>query len=176
MALSKEQCAEKVKLCYEHNSPQTFIRMISMRKSYPELQFKPYKMHMHILVKKFEKTGSIEDGRRTNERLKSARTPAVFTKVKDMFAETPQMSIRKLANSITENASITSVYPMLRFDSKLTTYTISIMQHIKHSDIDYRIQFERWMIEHDTIIEHVWFSDEAYFYLNGDVNNGFAFC
>ena len=37
-------------------------------------------------------------------------------KVKDMFAETPQISVRKLANVITENASSTSVYPMLRFD------------------------------------------------------------
>ena len=44
------------------------------------------------------------------------------------------------------------------------------MQHIKQSDIDYRIQFGRWMIEHDTIIENVWFSDEAHFYLNEDVN------
>ena len=63
---------------------------------------------------------------------------------------------------------------MLRFDLKLTPYTISIMQHLKPSDIDYRIQFGRWMIEHD-IIEHVWFSDEAHFYLYGDVNNEYAF-
>ena len=83
--------------------------MISMRKSYPELLFKLNKMHIHRLVKKFEKTGTIEGGRRTNQRLKSARTPAAITKVKDMFAETPQMLVRKLANYITENAS-TSVY------------------------------------------------------------------
>ena len=102
------------------------------------------------------------------------KNPAVITKVKDMFAETPQMSVRKLANSTTENASSTSVYRMLRFDLKLTPYTISIMQHLKPSDIDYRIHFGRWMIEHD-IIEHVWFSGEAHFYLNGDVNNGYAF-
>ena len=161
MALSKEQCAEIVKLNYKHNSPQTVIRM--MQKRYPELRFKLNKMHIHRLVKKFEKTGSIEDGRRTNQRPKSARTPAVVTKVKDMIAETPQMSVRKLANSITESTGSTSVYRMLRFDLKLTPYTVSIMQHLKPSDIDYRIQFGRWMIEHDDIIEHVWFSDEAHF-------------
>ena len=71
---------------------------------------------------------------------------------------------------MTENASSTCIYLMLPFDLKLTPYTISIMQHIKQSDIDYRIQFGRWMIEHDTIIENVWFSDEAHFYLNEDVN------
>ena len=72
----------------------------------------------------------------------------------------------------------TSVYRMLRFDLKLTPYTISItgMRHLKPSDIDYRIQFGRWMIEHDNNIKHAWFSDEAHFYLNGDVNNGYAFC
>ena len=90
--------------------------MISMRKSYPERRFKLNKLHIHRLVKKFEKTGSIEDGRRTNQRLKFARTPAVITKVKGMFAETPQISVRKLANSIIENASSSSVYRMLRFD------------------------------------------------------------
>ena len=88
-------------------------------------------MHIHRLVKKNEKTGSIEDGRQTNQRLKSARTPAVITKVTDMIAETPQMSDCKLANIITVNASSTSVYRMLRFDLKLTPYTISIMQHLK---------------------------------------------
>ena len=59
---------------------------------------------------------------------------------------------------------------------KLTPYTISIMQHLKPSDIDYRIQFGGRMIEHDNIIKYVWFSDEAHFYLNGNVNNGYAFC
>ena len=93
-----------------------------------------------------------------------------------MFTETPQMSGCKFANSITENASSTSVYRMLRFDFKFTPYTISIMQHLKPSDIDYRIQFGRWIIEHDNIIEHIWLSDEAHFYLNGDVKNGYAFC
>ena len=139
MALSKEQCAEIVKLYYKHNSPQTVIRMISMRESNPEPRFKLNKMHIHKFVKKFEKTGSIEDGRRTNQRMKSARTPAVITKVKDMFAEMPQISVRKLANSITKNARSTSVYRMLRFDLKLTPYTISIMHHLKPSDIDYCI-------------------------------------
>ena len=120
MALSKKQCAEIVKLYYKHNSPKTVILVISMRKSYPELRFKLNKMHIHRFVKKFEKIGSIEDGRRTNQRLKSARTQTVITKVKDMFAETPQISVRKLANSITENTSFTSVNRMLRIDLKLT--------------------------------------------------------
>ena len=89
-----------------------------------------------------------------------------------MFAETPQMSVRKLVNSIIENAtcSSSSVYRMLRFDIKLTSYTISIMQHLKPSVSDYRIQFGRWMIEHDKIIENVSFSGEAHFYLNGDMH------
>ena len=91
-----------------------------------------------------------------------------------MCAETPQTLVRKLANSITENASSTSVYRMLRFDLKLTLYTISNMQHLKPSGIHYRIHFGRWMIEND-IIEHGWFSDETHFYLNGDVKNGYAF-
>ena len=97
--------------------------------------------------------------------------PAVITKLKDMLEE---IKVRKLAISFTENASYTTVYRMLRFELNLTPYTISIMQHLKPSDNDFCIQFGRGMIEHDNIIKHVWFSHEAHFYLNGDVNNGYA--
>ena len=98
----------KSKIYYKHNSPQTVIRMILTRESYPELRFKLKNANLRF-VKKFENTGSIEDGRQTNQRLKYARTPGVITKVEDMFAETPQITVCKLANSITENASSTSV-------------------------------------------------------------------
>ena len=103
--------------------------MISMRKSYPELRL----IHIHRLVKKFEKTCSIKVGRLINQRLKFARTPAVITKVNDMFAEMPQMSVCKLANSITENASSTSIYRMLRFDLNwhpIRSQLCSILNHL----------------------------------------------
>ena len=54
MALSKEQCAEIVKLYYKHNSLQTVIRM----KSYQELLFKLNKMHIHYIHLHLDKSVS----------------------------------------------------------------------------------------------------------------------
>ena len=49
-----------------------------------------------------EEIASIEDGRWINRRLKSAKTHVVVTKVKTLIAETPQMLVYKLVNSITK--------------------------------------------------------------------------
>ena len=42
---------------------------------------------------------------------------------------------------------------MLRFDLKLTLYTISVTQHFKDSDIESRLHFSHWMKENDQIVE-----------------------
>jgi hypothetical protein len=44
------------------------------------------------------------------------------------------------------------------------------MQHLKQSDIESRLTFAQWIREHDNIVNDIWFSDEAHFYLNGIVN------
>ena len=62
------------------------------------------------------------------------------------------------------------VYRMLRFDLKLTLYTISVMQHLKDSDTESRQHFVHWMKENDQITDVIWFSDEANFHLNAQVN------
>jgi hypothetical protein len=44
------------------------------------------------------------------------------------------------------------------------------MQHLKQSDIESRLTFAQWIRENDIIVNDIWFSDEAHFYLNGIVN------
>ena len=44
------------------------------------------------------------------------------------------------------------------------------MQHLKESDIDSRLRFVNWMNENSDIVNDVWFSDEAHFYLNAEIN------
>ena len=43
------------------------------------------------------------------------------------------------------------------------------MQHLKEPGIASRLGFARWMKEHIEILV-LWFSDEAHFYLNAQVN------
>ena len=86
-----------------------------------------------------------------------------------VILETPQRSTRKIMGDITNNPSRASIHRMLLFDLKLIPYTISVMQHLKESDIAGRRGFARWMKEHIEILV-LWFSDKAHFYLNTQVN------
>ena len=44
------------------------------------------------------------------------------------------------------------------------------MQHLKYSDIESRLHFAHRMKENDQIANVIWFSDEAHFHLNAQVN------
>ena len=44
------------------------------------------------------------------------------------------------------------------------------MQHLKPIDIESRLSFARWVTETEDIVGQIWFSDEAHFYLNAQVN------
>ena len=78
---------------------------------------------------------------------------------------------------ITNIASHSSVYRMLKYDLKLTSYKISIMKHLKPTDIESRLSFARLVTEKEDIVGQIWFSDEAHYYLNAQVNKKNAiFC
>lgn len=57
---------------------------------------------------------------------------------------------------------------MLRFDQNPTPYTVSIMQHLKQSYIKSR-QFASCIQDHQNIVDKIWFSDKARYYMSTDV-------
>lgn len=59
---------------------------------------------------------------------------------------------------------------MLHFNLKLTSHTVSIIQHLKQSDITSRLHFESWIQDHPNIVEKILFSAEVQFYLNAVLN------
>lgn len=75
--------------------------------------------------------------------------------------ETPRKLISRVFQELNENnTSVTSVFRVLRFDLNLTPYEISIMQHLKQTDISSRLEFANWIL----------IQDEANFHLNTAVN------
>ena len=44
------------------------------------------------------------------------------------------------------------------------------MQHLKEADITSRLSFANWITSHIDVVEKLWFSNEANFYLNAQVN------
>lgn len=65
-----------------------------------------------------------------------------------------------------------SVHRTFKFDLHLKPYArLSIMQHLKHSDIEGRLMFAKWIKFTNTDIVHdILFSDETHSYLTGIVN------
>ena len=168
MASPQIRCAKVVKLYYTSRSPITVIR--EMQTLYPEEE-RFTRQQVHRIVRRFEQTGSVIDGRQKNSgRPRSARSSENVHDVKETIEETPQVSIRKVLGNITNHTSKSSVHRMLRFDLKLFPYTLSIMQHLKETDIESRLLFAQWMKGHADITYLIWFSDEAHFYLNAQVN------
>jgi hypothetical protein len=90
--------------------------------------------------------------------------------VKQVISETPQRSVRRILSDISNSSSVTSVYRTLRFDLKLTPYTIPVLQHLKDSDVSQRFDFSVWMTDNAEILTNVWFSDESHFYLDQKLN------
>lgn len=168
MVLSQALAAEVVKLYYSTSSPVTVIR--EMAKRYPD-QERLNKLQIRRIVTRFEQTGSVADKRHTNPgRPKSVRSEENIVQVRAAVEETPQRSVRKILGDISNQVSRTSAHRILRYDLKLTPYTLSVRQHLKDSDIESRLRFAHWMNENENIADILWFSDEAHFYSNAQVN------
>ena len=169
MEMSRQKAAEIVQLYFESRSPISVIRM--MQKRYPG-EDKLSKLQVCRVVKRFQLTGSVEDRRHSNPgRTKSGRSAENVEEVRPLMAEPSQKSVRKVLGDITNECSFSSVYRILRFHLKLFPYTISVMQHLKQSGIESRLDFATWMTEdHLNIVDRIWFSDESHFYLNAVLN------
>ena len=83
---------------------------------------------------------------------RSSRSSENVQEVKHIIDETPEKSVRQVVSDLTNVTNHSSVYRMLRFDLKYFPYSISVMQHLKESDIESRIEFARLMKDHLEIV------------------------
>ena len=71
--------------------------------------------------------------------------------------------------------SPTTLLRVMRKDLKLFPFRISTPHVLKQEDQEKRIEMCNWLNEElaptPSCLNHIWFSDEAHFYLNGAVNN-----
>ena len=66
--------------------------------------------------------------------------------------ENPEKSVRQVVSDLTNVTNYSSVYKMLRFDLNYFPCNISVMQHLKESDIESRIEFARCMNDYLEIV------------------------
>ena len=119
---------------------------------------------LYRLVARFKETGSVADKRHDNVgRPRSSRNSENVQEVKHIIDETPEKSVCQVVSDLTNVTNYPSIYRMLRFDLKYFPYSISVMQHLKESDIESRIEFARRMKDHLKIVNKMWFSTNPTF-------------
>jgi hypothetical protein len=47
---------------------------------------------------------------------------------------------------------------------------MTVLHKLKAIDKERRLQFSLWAMEEEAVLHNTWFTDEAYFHLNGVVN------
>lgn len=138
------------------------------------VRYAPAKNTIQNLVENFKRKGSVlNQNRGASGRPVSVRTGEKIEAVRSSVVEDPNKSYRKRAQTLVMKPS--SMLTILKKDLKLTPYKMHNVQQITEADKTTRMEmclrFQEKMDNDDEWINNVWFSDEAHFYLNGNVNS-----
>uniref|UniRef100_A0AAX7TD99 DUF4817 domain-containing protein n=1 Tax=Astatotilapia calliptera TaxID=8154 RepID=A0AAX7TD99_ASTCA len=122
------------------------------------------------LLAKFRETGSVLDSAICG-RKKIVTNEETSVGVLASFSKSPQRSTRRM--SLESGISRTSLRRILA-THKWHPYKLQLMQHLNEDDPDRRTEFAEWAkqkLEQDPqFTQKILFSDEANFYVNGEVN------
>lgn len=138
------------------------------RNKYPNSAI-PSKDTLYRLVRRFRNTGSVEDKHRSGR--PKVLTPAFLQDAQQKILQTPQKSVRRLAQEI--GASRGSTHNALRA-LHFHAYRVKMVQEMKPLDNEKRFRycqwFKRFIRNNINILDKTFFSDEAWFHLSGYVN------
>ncbi len=133
----------------------------------------PAKSVIQRLVAKFEKTGSVHDDKRGKMGLKqSARTLETVEHARQIWKESPAESVHRIAQEA--GVSKSSLHHIVKEKLNLYTYKIKILQTLtpfsKQRRLAFAENFCAYLAEHPNTLPHIWFSDEAHFWLSSHLN------
>lgn len=170
MSLSTEQKTKVVKWYW---ATRSIISTQRKFRRYFETTHAPCARSILRLQEKFLAEGSVlNQCKGRSGRKRSKRTPESISKAKTIIEKTPSKSIRKLAQEL--GTSHTTVRQILTKDLKLSPYKVTMHHALNEGDKEQRMTYARWLKEKTDadpeFLNHVWFSDEAHFHLNGAVN------
>ncbi len=133
----------------------------------------PAKSVIQRLLMKFEKTGSVHDDKRGKVGLKrSACTLETVEHARQILKESPTKSIRRIAQEA--GVSKSSLHCIVTEELHLYPYKIQMLQTFTPFSKQRRLAFVEnlcvCLADHPSALPHIWFSDEAHFWLSGHVN------
>ncbi|CAI9733658.1 Macrophage migration inhibitory factor-like [Octopus vulgaris] len=128
----------------------------------------PHRNCVSALLHKFKKTGSVQD------KPKSGRpkvvTDTVLQNVTNKLQRSPRKSLRRLSQET--RISLTSTHRAVH-QLKFFPYKVHVVHELKPQDSEKRVLFCRWfenfiLEKGENILNHTFFSDEAWFHLSGN--------
>ena len=135
---------------------------------------------IYKLVNGFNTHGSVENkNKKTPSRVTHSgpplqvRTPQNVARVLESVRETPKKSVRRRSAEL--GIPRESVRRILKYDLGMKPYRIQMHQRLTDADAVARTNMCRWFLQKidqdQTFLGKIWFSDEAHFYMNGQVNS-----
>lgn len=122
------------------------------------------------IVEKFNETGSVADAPKAG-RPSTVNTEAKGLELTESLIKSPQKSTRRLGLEL--GMSHMSVWRLCK-KLKLKAYIPRLFHALHDSDQDKRVEFaEDFLLRlrnNESLLDHIWWSDEAMFKLNGHIN------
>lgn len=123
------------------------------------------------LIAKFKETGRVDDRERSG-RPRSVTDEDSSVAILAAVSKSPHKSTRRLSQE--HGLSQRSVLRILHA-FKWHPYKVQMLQHLSEDDPDRRIEFCEWALqrleESPTFSSNILFTDEANFYINGEINH-----
>ncbi len=137
------------------------------RREYPKSAI-PSSSTIKNIVSNFEKTGSV-DHVPPKPKVPSPKREGAKNQLKSLISEFPKLSIAKCASAVGISATLT--YHIVHDDLHLKPYKFHKWHKLEDADCPKRVIFANWYLDLPlTHQQHMFFSDEAYFYLTLPIN------
>ena len=131
----------------------------------------PHRNCVSALLHKFKETGSVQDKPKTGR--PKVVTDTVLQNVTNKLQRSPRKSLRRLSQET--RISLTSTHRAVH-QLKFFPYKVHVVHELKPQDSEKRVLFCRWfenfiLEKGENILNHTFFSDEAWFHLSGYMNS-----
>ena len=126
----------------------------------------PCKQTIYRLCQQFETNGSVLEKKRSHHA--SVCTPANIEAVHVALTRSSSKSTRMASAEL--GISRRSRQRILHSDLNLFPCKMTVLHKLTETDKERRLPFALWAMEEEAILHNTWFTDKAYFHLNGGVN------
>ena len=171
MPLTTEERIFLVEFVFREGDKYTVRVQEKFKEQFPHAKV-PHRDIVRDLIKKFRKSGSVKNEGRSGRPTKLDEDK--LDAINDKMMQSPSKSMRKLSQET--NLSVGSKHQGAKKELGLFPYKATAVQELKVTDFEKRLHYCYWLknfvITHgNEILNPCFFSDEAWFYLQGSVHS-----